>query len=71
MRGAIDGAHPAAAQSFVEPILPIEHATQQGIERNVRVSGISLQRRVIERTEMHIVGILLTTSRALKHKLSD
>jgi hypothetical protein len=69
MRRAIHGAHAATTQGLVEPVLPIENATQKRIERDVGHGSVGLERRLIERTHKHIVRILLTTSQALKHKL--
>lgn len=67
MRRAINGAHPATAEAFIQSILPIEDPTEQGIELHICKSGVGLQRRVVAWTHQHVAGKLPAASWALKH----
>src|SRR5690349_12877681 len=63
----IDGAHPAATEQCIEPILLVKRATQQWIDGNVGDRRVRLKRSLILRADQYFVGVLATTSRALEH----
>src|SRR6266571_2004975 len=67
MRRAIDGAHAAAAEPFIQTVLTFKRATYERIDGNVGDGGIGLQRGKVTRTDEHIVGKLTAASWALKH----
>src|SRR5438128_715579 len=67
MRRAIDGAHPAAAEAFIQTVFTFKRATYERIDGNVGDGGIGLQRGKVTRTDEHIVGKLPAASWALEH----
>jgi len=68
MCGAIDSAHAASAEAFIQSILTVEDPTQKWIDGNISERGVGLQRRVIKWTDRFIVRELPATSWALEHR---
>jgi hypothetical protein len=68
MGSAIDGAHAATAQRFIQPVFTFEDPTQKWIDGNLSEGGVGLQWRVIKWTDRFIVRELPATSWALEHR---
>jgi hypothetical protein len=65
---AVDGAHATDAQLFFKPILFVECVPYERIDAGrARDGGISLQRRLILRTNLKVRRVLPSTFRAMKH----
>jgi hypothetical protein len=71
MGGAINGAHPATAETVIQSILTIEDPTQERIKRDIREGRVGLQRRVIVWAHQDLVGKLPAASWALEHILAE
>jgi hypothetical protein len=67
MGRAINGAHSATAEAFIQSILTIEDSTQKRIKRDIRKGGVGLQWRVIARAHQDVVGKLPAASWTLEH----
>jgi hypothetical protein len=63
--------HAAAAQRFIEAVLSVEYPSQERIKRHICDRCVSLQRRVVTRTQNHVIRELPTASGALKHSGFD
>jgi hypothetical protein len=67
MRGAIDSAHAAAAEAFIQTVFVVKDAPNQRIDRNIGNRFVSSQRREVIWTDVYVVGELAATSGALQH----
>jgi VWFA-related protein len=70
VRRAIDCAHPAATQPFIEAVFLVKSPIEQWIDGKVGDRRVGLKRRLISRAHQHFVGKLPAASGTLEHRNS-
>src|SRR6185436_2465726 len=70
MGRAIDGAHAAAAEPFLETVLAIKDLANEPIDWNFSNRRVRLQRHEIKLAYMHVVRILPAAFWTLEHKVA-